>query len=191
LAGLLSTRAIINGVTSLTRPARSYRPALGGAAALCLTMAACGGSAGTHAAQLGSSSTSPTPSTQVSGALAFAHCMRTHGVPRFPDPDGQGNFPPLNQDALGVSKQTSLAANQACKGLMRGGGGPATPQQREQKVVFGLEVARCLRAHGFPNFPDPGGSSQALPPGIDPSSPRFQSTETACEKQTQRAMGLP
>jgi hypothetical protein len=116
--------------------------------------------------------------------------MRAHGVPRFPDPDSQGSFLPLDQQALGVSKQTSLAAQHACEHLLSRGGTAATPRQRRQKLAFGLKVAQCLRAHGYPNFPDPTGSSQALPPGIDPGSPPFQAAETACEKQAQQALGV-
>jgi hypothetical protein len=43
--------------------------------------------------------------------------------------------------------------------------------------TFTLAFARCMRAHGVPDFPDPNGQSGQLGPssGIDPSSPRFQS----------------
>src|SRR5579862_8700091 len=58
------------------------------AAGLALLAAACGGSPGSHVAQLGSTATAtstsssnlPTTSTQI-GTLAFANCMRSHGVP--------------------------------------------------------------------------------------------------------------
>jgi hypothetical protein len=130
-------------------------------------------------------------STQLHGALAFARCMRAHGLQHFPDPDSEGSFTPLNQQAVRVTKRTSLTAQQACKHL-RSGGGNATPQQRRQKLVFGVKVAQCLRAHGYPNFPDPSGlGSQALPPGIDTNAPQFQTTEAACEKQAQKALGVP
>jgi hypothetical protein len=117
--------------------------------------------------------------------------MRSHGVPNFPDPDSQGDFPPLTQQALGVPKQTSLAAQQACARLLSSSGSPATPHERRQKAAFALKVAQCLRAHGYPTFPDPTTSGQQLPPGIDPTSPRFQATETACEQQERKALGLP
>ena len=114
--------------------------------------------------------------------------MRSHGVPHFPDPDAQGDFPPFR---TGGSKQTSSAANDACKHLLSSGG-TATPQQREEKLAFGVKVAQCLRAHGFPNFPDPTRlGPQSLPPGIDLNSPQFQAAETACEKQARKALGLP
>ena len=114
--------------------------------------------------------------------------MRSHGVPSFPDPDPQGDFPAFRS---GVSKQTSNAAEDACKHLLSAGGA-ATPQQRQEKLAFGLRVARCMRSHGFPGLPDPTGLGQnRLPPGIDPSSPQFQAAETTCEKQARQALGLP
>jgi hypothetical protein len=117
--------------------------------------------------------------------------MRAHGVPKFPDPDSQGAFPSLTQQALGVSKQMSLAAQQPCEHLLSSGGSAATPEQRQQKFAFGLAVARCMRSHGFPSFPDPSASSQGLPPAIDPSSPQFQAAETTCETEARQALGLP
>ncbi|HEY2200381.1 MAG TPA: hypothetical protein VGH56_00725 [Solirubrobacteraceae bacterium] len=176
--------------------------ALAGVFGLAMLVAGCGGSSSPGVAAVGTGTTSASTtttanssqssqsSTQLHGALAFSRCMREHGVQNFPDPDSQGNFPPLTQQALDVSKQTSSAANDACRHLLSGGGS-ATSQQRQQKLAFGVKVAQCLRAHGYPNFPDPTGSGQSLPPGIDTTSPRFQTIETACEKQEQNALGLP
>jgi hypothetical protein len=157
------------------------------AAGLAVLAAACGGSSSSHVAQLGSTTTR-TQSTYADAALAFSHCMRSHGVPNFPDPDSQGNFPAFH---TGVSKETSMAADEGCRHLLPRGGDTGTPQQRLEKLVFGLKVARCVRRHGFPTFPDPSGSSQASPPGIDLNSPQFQTAETGCEKQVRKALGLP
>jgi hypothetical protein len=170
--------------------------AIFGAAGLALLAAACG-SPSSHVAQLGStttrtqdssSSASSAKSASENAGLAFSLCMRSHGVPNFPDPDSQGNFPAFQ---TGVSKQTSMAADEGCKHLLPRGGSTGTPQQRLEKLAFGLKVARCVRRHGFPTFPDPSSSSQANPPGIDLSSPQFQTAEISCEKQVQKALGLP
>jgi hypothetical protein len=176
--------------------------ALAGVFGLAFLVSGCGGSSSPGVAAVGTATTSATStttannstssgtSTQLHGALAFAHCMRAHGVQNFPDPDSHGDFPPLTQQALGVSKQTSLTAQQACKHLLSSGGS-ATPQQRRQKLAFGVKVAQCLRAHGYPNFPDPTAlGPQALPAGIDTNAPQFQTTEAACEKQAQKALGV-
>jgi hypothetical protein len=175
---------------------------LAGVFGLAVLVSGCGGSSSPGVAAVGTATTSATStttannstssrtSTQVHEALAFAGCMRAHGVRNFPDPDSEGNFPPLGQQALGVSKQTSLTAQQACRHLLSSGGS-ATPQQRQQKIAFGVKVAQCLRAHGYPNVPDPTGQAQELPPGIDPSSPQFQTREAGCERQAQRSLRVP
>ena len=66
------------------------QPWLRGAAALatmvCLALlAACGGSPSAAASGTGGS-------TRVQGQLAYARCMRSHGVPDFAEPDSNGNF---------------------------------------------------------------------------------------------------
>jgi hypothetical protein len=158
-------------------------------AGLALLAAGCGGSAGGVAAS--------SQSADADTALAFSRCMRTHGVPNFPDPDSQGNFQPFNTS---VSKQISAAANDACEHLLPssvGGGGAARGDQ--QKVAFGLKSARCMRAHGYPTYPDPpnanvssqGSGTRFAGTGIDTKSPRFQTREMACEKQTRKALGMP
>ena len=165
--------------------------AIAATAGLALLAAACDGSPASHVAQLGSTTTERTASSsaaaQQEGVLAFARCMRAHGVPSFPDPNPQGDFPPFH---AGVPKQTSAAANDDCKHLLPSGGSPATPQQRRQKFAFALKVAGCLRTHGYPDFPDPTASGQAHP-GIDTDSPQFQTAESNCEKQARKALGLP
>jgi hypothetical protein len=55
--------------------------------------------------------------------LAVAACMRSHGVPSFPDPkfvDGLPRFPGLK--ASDLHSLTFLAALQRCKSLLPGGG---------------------------------------------------------------------
>jgi hypothetical protein len=149
------------------------------------------------AAGCGDSKPSVALAPQVNGALAFSRCMRSHGVPNFPDPDPQGNFPPFNTR---LSKQTSTAANDACAHMLpSGGGGGAGTTGDQQKLAFGLETARCMRSHRYPTYPDPanakassqGSGNRFEGTGIDTKSPRFQTTETACEKQVRKALGLP
>lgn len=56
-------------------------------------------------------------------------------------------------------------------------GSTAGAQGNESTGTFTLAFARCMRANGVPNFPDPNGQSGQLGPasGIDPNSPAFQS----------------
>ena len=176
-------------------------------AAMTSLAVACGGSPGSDVAHLHStttptqsspSSTSSAQSGYVDSALVFSRCMRAHGVSNFPDPDAQGNFPPFQ---AGVSKQTSTAAGDACKHLLPsgGGGGGAGTRGDQQKLAFALTVARCMRSHGFPTYPDPTNSSPSSQgsgtrfagTGIDTKSPQFQTAEMNCEKLARKALGLP
>jgi hypothetical protein len=49
-----------------------------------------------------------------------------------------------------------------------------------------LNLARCMRAHGVPNFPDPtpggGGVQIQAGSGVNPFSPAFKNAQTACRK---------
>ncbi len=166
-----------------------------GLVGLSFVASGCGGTSHRDVAQLSATTTrNSSPSTGTPGstaedaALAFSRCMRSHGVANFPDPGPQGDFPPFHAT---VPKQAAAAANQACKHLPARGGSTGTPQQRRQKLAFALQVARCLRVHGYPDFPDPTDSGQRIPPGINTDSPRFQTTETTCEQQARKALGLP
>jgi hypothetical protein len=147
-----------------------------------LVAAACGGSSGPPKNGAGPS--------RGDEALAFARCMRSHGVPNFPDPNAQGDFAPFD---AGVSKSVSASANDACKHLMkRGGGDGGGTQGAQQKLAFALKVAQCMRSHGFPTYPDPSGSGIRFEgTGIDIRSSRFQATEPACETSAGKALGLP
>lgn len=173
------------------------------AAGIVLLAAACGGGSsspgvaavGTTTASATTTSASASASTHRNEALAFSRCMRSHGVPTFPDPDPQGDFPSLD---TGVSKETSTAANEACKRLLPSGGGRPTGGDR-RKLGFALNAARCMRRHGYPAYPDPpsanassqGSGTRFAGTGIDTKSPRFQAWETTCETQARKALGLP
>ena len=172
--------------------------ALAGVVALSLLVSACGSSAESHVAQLGTNPTttasspsldSPTTSSQPTsseGTLAFSRCVRAHGVPNYPDPDGSGQLPADGKEIARSSPRFPAAEN-ACMHLLSGGAG--TPQQRQQKLAFALKLAQCIRTHGFPTFPDPTAAGQGLPPGLDPNSSQFEAAETICQKQAQRALG--
>jgi hypothetical protein len=43
-----------------------------------------------------------TPST-TQQAVAYSHCMRSHGVPRYPDPYSDGQLPKVGAQQLGVA----------------------------------------------------------------------------------------
>jgi hypothetical protein len=195
----LSGRAIIERMR--------FFAAIVATAAVAALAVACGGSPGSSVAELGTATaTTPnsltaatsTGSPQVSAALAFSRCMRSHGVPSFPDPDPDGNVASSALRALGVPKQAMLAADQLCKHLLPRGGSAGTDGD-QVKLDFALKAARCMRTHGFPTYPDPSGPSPSSQgsgtrfhgTGIDTKSRRFQTTEVACERAARKALGLP
>jgi hypothetical protein len=61
-----------------------------------------------------------TPAQQAEAAKAnarFAACMRTHGVPGFPDPNGQGFFAPGSLKAIDPGSPLVDRAFKACQSL--------------------------------------------------------------------------
>jgi hypothetical protein len=57
--------------------------------------------------------TPPQSAQREADLLRFAQCMRSHGVPNFPDPDSQGHF---NFVGTGINPDSSavLAAGRTC-----------------------------------------------------------------------------
>ena len=162
---------------------------------------ACGGSPSSRVASLGSRTTATqAPSSPAAGsnatskyraALAYVDCMRSHGVPNFPDPssDGQINvdFAHGGKDgspASGGISRTSpqyISADQTCGHFLPGG--VPTPAQNQQALAQGLKLAQCMRSHGVPNYPDPNPANPDVVHlnGVDPSSPQFQAAQKVCE----------
>jgi hypothetical protein len=197
---LLSGRATIESVNPVAGP--GTRPAAARAAAaivatsgLALLATACGGSKGSHVAQLGSTATQTSTasshasaaSAQQNGALAFARCMRSHRVPNWPDPDSSGRFDKskLTPQQLGADGSRVQAARSSCNHLLPNGGSGPSPAQVQQVRAQALAFARCMRSHDVTSFPDPGSDGRIPDPasvGIDQGSPRFQAANQACRK---------
>jgi hypothetical protein len=129
---------------------------------------------------------SGTPSTGASAsgsahdqALAYAACIRNHGVPNFPDPEPNGGF----KMKANPNDPTLQAAEQACASLLPGGGqnqttgGNFTPSQVAQL----LQYAKCMRAHGILTFPDPTSKGFGAMNGIDLNSSQFAAASRACQ----------
>ena len=121
-------------------------------AAVSLLAAGCGGSSTTAA--------TTAAATTRNEALAFSHCMHSHGVPNFPDPNSSGQIPKDQIIPLDPRSPQFQAAQRACARLWPYG----TPGQNEAQgpahTAAMLAFARCIRSHGFPNFPDPSSSGQ-------------------------------
>jgi hypothetical protein len=171
------------------------------ALAAALLIAGCGSSASNSSNDPDSAQSS----AQSSGIL-FAGCMRSHGVPNFPDPksgtggglqiqssqrNGQGQTMTVNgvpvsapafQSAMKVCQKDMPKAKPIAGGLT---------QLRANALKYG----ECMRANGVPNFPDPtvrGGSGGAVSvqmngAGINPQSPAVEAAQKKCHS----IMGLP
>ena len=127
--------------------------------------------------------------TKYEAALSYVDCMRSHGVPNFPDPsaDGQINidFAYGGKDgspaSAGIDRMSPqyISADQSCRHLLPGG--VPTPAQDQKALAKELKFAQCMRSHGVPNFPDPTNAGVVHLIGVDQSSPQFQSAGKTCE----------
>ena len=89
-------------------------------------------------------------------AVAFAECMREHGVAAFPDPDASGRLTldgVVNGSSLNTESATWKRAMDACDDLQPPGftGTKTTPEEEQYRLRF----ARCMRDNGIEDFPDP------------------------------------
>jgi hypothetical protein len=89
----------------------------------------------------------------------FASCVRAHGLPDFPDPKvGSDGVPRLPDDAPDVP----VAAQQACRAAAA-----RIPAQYTESTPVApadfhklVRLARCIRAHGLRDWPDPNALGQ-------------------------------
>jgi hypothetical protein len=165
---------------------RSYLPLIAASAIL----AGCGSSA---SAGTGTGTGGGPSADNHAKALAFAACMRAHGVPTFPDPKTGSGGEMQIQSLNGNTKVNGVAINgpafqsamQACRSKLPNGGHPqALTGARKQAM---LKFSACMRSHGEPHFPDPtfsgdgGGLMIDKRSGIDPNSPAFKKAQQACQ----------
>jgi hypothetical protein len=151
----------------------------------------------------GKSGDGPTGQGKFAGALAFARCMRSHGVPGFPDPKVTGNSIQVLGYSSGLDSQSPAfsSAQQSCKQLLPGDGSPSQDQIAQARAEL-LAVSHCMRAHSISPFPDPttsrpsnradydmiighDGAFLAIPDSIALTSPAFKQAAAACN------LGLP
>jgi hypothetical protein len=167
-----------------------HRPLILTAAAVAavfpLVAAACGSGGGSpQVATVAATTTTATATSQndLSTMVAFSQCMRSHGVPNFPDPQ---HFAGGNVKLTIHNLQPSPAALNACGHLLPTNGGPSqTAQQQRRQLADELSFARCMRNHGVSRFPDPTAQGQLTvamveAQGIDVHSPAVLRVVQAC-----------
>ena len=188
-------------------------PAVLLALAASIAIAACGGS----------SPAGPSTASPAKANLQFSACMRTHGVPDFPDlgstgtghsgntgntgTGGQATVPPGATDVAGhilaESSQAVTAGYRKCQKYAVLTEGPVVSTAQLARLKAGaLAYARCVRAHGVPNFPDPtvetgpGGHGAGITPPfgtgaraeVESRSPVLQAAIKTCGPLVDRAM---
>jgi hypothetical protein len=120
--------------------------------------------------------------------VAFATCMRAHGVPGYPDPQvsssaGQVHVR-ISPGSANPNSPAFQSADHACHQLLPNGGSPSaggadSAQQHAQGVAF----ADCMRSHGVPTFPDPDHDGAFdLPSEVNPQAPHFGRAVQACKR---------
>jgi hypothetical protein len=154
----------------------------------CGLFAAACGSSGSGRPPVASISSSPSasatsPGSAKASALAYARCMRGHGITDFPDPDAHGDLSldPKPGSDLDPNNPAYKAANSACTSLL-----PPRKAPPKDLKAKNLAYARCMRAHGISDFPDPDpdGNLQIHPtPGsdLDANNPQFKAANEVCK----------
>ncbi|HLH15036.1 MAG TPA: hypothetical protein VKV16_09625 [Solirubrobacteraceae bacterium] len=181
-------------------------------ASVALLVTGCGGSSSTAGVAHISSNTSTSADASSAGGsspsessvptqqklVAYAQCMRSHGVPEFPEPtEGKLLLHSEVHDGhvSGVDPQSSQfqAASKACEKLAPNGGKPPSAAEQTKVQEKALRFSECMRSHGVPDFPDPEvahggvgmeihvGGKKGGPGAIDPNSPQFRSAQKACQ----------
>ncbi|MGH8326340.1 MAG: hypothetical protein ACRET2_06225 [Steroidobacteraceae bacterium] len=174
-----------------------------------LALAACGGSSKPSSTSPSASSkqsrNTGSPSSYAKSQLAAAACIRKHGVPNFPDPTfGAGGAQVNLTTPPGMLESPGFALAQkecAQHGLELAGYAPVSTATAAE-MAQALAIARCMRAHGVPHWPDPiktapaqipsgygmqgavpgppGGPVFLIPKSIDPQAPAVKQAAVAC-----------
>jgi hypothetical protein len=121
--------------------------------AMLVPISACGSSA---PAGSGTGSSGNKTAANAHKAVKFAECMRNNGVSEFPDPGASGSFTIdeiVNGSSLDPNTPAFEHALSACRNLEPAGftGSKWSAQQMQDA----LEFAKCIRANGVTDFPDP------------------------------------
>src|SRR5579859_3707147 len=179
------------------------------AAATAIGLAACsGGSITPSVASVGSNG----GSSPASGGSATARsngnpaqllqqwtsCMRSHGDTGQADPTIDASkvihvtmSASIPGGVYGFNGQTGSGPGRCCQAYLNeasnalNGGHP----QAGPSLAGMLKYAKCMRANGIPDFPDPSGGVINLG-SLDPASPAFQNADKDCAKQT-GVRGMP
>jgi hypothetical protein len=151
---------------------RRLRPLAGLALiAIVALISGCGSNAPAASSAVNSSGGGSNTTAAAQKGVKFSECMRSNGVPTFPDPSASGKFTideVANGTSLDTSSPTFTQALGACKSLEPAGfeGGTRSTQQQSAALKF----AQCIRANGVSDFPDPAAGQPLVDTNRIPSA---------------------
>ncbi len=124
-------------------------------------------------------------------AVAYSQCIRSHGVPNFPDPvqtpSGGYGYRTAGIDPNSAAFQGALQACKALPSPWNSTGQQLSPAQQQAW----LNWAQCIRAHGVPDFPDPTFSgSEVHDSGVGSNSPQLQRRWTPASRRGRPSVAL-
>lgn len=158
-------------------------------------LAGCSSDSGSNNASTGdqgsnpsSSNTSNTSNGTNNAGVAYAKCMREHGVSDFPDPeqDSGGGVKLVVPKSVDQSSPTFKSAQSACQDLLYQGDTGDGAGSRAFDATKVAAWAKCIREHGLPNFPDPEVNEDTIVIDADAAGlsgrddPKFSKATEAC-----------
>lgn len=159
---------------------------IGAAVALVAVASGCGGSDANATGDGG------TATTREDAELAFARCLREHGLEVSDPGAATGGGVRI---AIRPGNETRFAqAQKECRKRVPGAFKEPSAEERQRFQDAALKFARCMRSHGV-NVPDPKpGKDGFLVVGAGPGqgrtdSPRFKKAEKTCQALLPRIGG--
>lgn len=164
---------------------------------LAVGVSACGSSSSASSSAVAGTAVS-TSSSRYTARLAYAKCMRAHGV-NVPDPSpnggpagggggaGGGGFRAL-RDSPNFQTASKACASLRAKAFAFANVSPAQRAQLQQELV---KFATCMRSHNI-DIPDPSTTGGGGPgifrqiPSSERNSPAFQTALKACSSSLPR-----
>jgi hypothetical protein len=157
-------------------------------AGIALLATACGG--GGEGSGSGVAATSSASASGRQPYLAYSRCMQTHGAPFWPDPSTSitSRAPAYTITPRILAREHGPSWNAALSACAKKAPGqlPFTEAQLEVARTRLLKMTRCMRAHGYPDWPDPitnPDDVSYLPArgvNIKDPSPRLKAAGQAC-----------
>ncbi len=119
--------------------------------------------------------------------IEHSECMRSHGVPSYPDPDANGNVKMSSDSGVNPLSAQFQSAEKACDRFEEGGVSQNSTVWGQALQEKALKFGACMRSHGIAGYPDPKplkyGFMLSIPrsSGINVNSPQFAKATQICQ----------